>query len=128
MQNQTAAPSTRKGVAIALTAVLALLITALALFQGSLPRPIASGPDKVYHFIAFTALMLPVSALYPRALIWLVPWALIFGGAIELIQPFVNRSGEWADYWADLWGVAAGLLIGSATHYFMEMKALRTPG
>lgn len=123
-----AAQATRKWVAISLTAVLALVIATLTLFPVSLPRPITSGPDKLYHFIAFASLMLPVSSLYPRALIWLIPWALIFAGAIELIQPLVNRGGEWADFWADAWGIGAGLLVGTAVYYFMTSKLRRRSG
>ncbi|MGJ8585343.1 MAG: teicoplanin resistance protein VanZ [Marinosulfonomonas sp.] len=119
--------ATRKWVAISLTAALALVIAILTLTPVNLPRPIMSGADKVYHFVAFAALMLPVSTLYPRALIWLIPWALIFGGVIELIQPLVDRSGEWADFWADTWGVAAGLIAGVATHYFVRSRARHRP-
>ena len=69
--------------------------------------------------------MLPVSALYPRALIWLVPWALIFGGAIELIQPLVNRGGEFSDFYADAWGVGAGFRVGITMYYFGVLKSRR---
>ena len=38
--------------------------------------------------------------------------ALILGGAIELIQPYMNRSGEMEDFWADAIGAGLGILLG----------------
>ena len=52
----------------------------------------------------------------PHALRWLIPFALIFGGAIELIQPLVNRAGEWADFWADGIGIGVGVAPGLSVH------------
>ena len=46
------------------------------------------------------------------ALIWVLPAALVFGGVIELIQPFFGRSSELADFWADAAGVGAGTVLG----------------
>ena len=126
LQNQPLVRTMHKWVAIALTVVLGLVIAALTLFPVSLSQPIGSGPDKAYHLIAFAGLMLPVSVLYPRALFWLIPFALIFGGAIELIQPFVNRGSEWADFVADAVGVGGGVAIGTATRVLVAMKVCRS--
>jgi len=113
-----------KFTALVLTAVLAVVIALLTLTPVNLPGGLA-GPDKLYHFIAFAALILPGAALYPRGFLWLVPAALLFGGAIEIIQPWVGRGRELVDFWADTWGVGAGLLVGTATGYFMTSKARR---
>ena len=126
LQNQPLVPTKHKWAAIGLTVVLGFVITALTLFPISLPQPVGSGPDKAYHLIAFAGLMLPVSVLYPRALLWLIPFALIFGGAIELIQPFVSRGGEWADFVADAVGVGGGVAIGTATRVFWKTNARRS--
>ncbi len=68
--------------------------------------------DKVYHFMAFALLVLPVAALYKRALFWVVPLAILFGGAIEVIQPFVGRQGDVLDFVADTGGVFFGVGLG----------------
>ncbi|MBT3310135.1 MAG: VanZ family protein, partial [Gammaproteobacteria bacterium] len=36
----------------------------------------------------------------------------LYGEMIELIQPFVNRYGEWMDFFANTAGVATGVLLG----------------
>jgi VanZ family protein len=62
--------------------------------------------------IAFAALILPGTLLYLRSLIWLIPAALVFGAAIERVQPLVGRSAEIEDFMADVVGVACGLILG----------------
>jgi VanZ family protein len=62
--------------------------------------------------IAFASLIFPGALLYLRSLIWLIPAALVFGAAIELVQPLVGRSAEVADFVADIVGVACGLILG----------------
>ena len=74
--------------------------------------PELPGNDKVIHLLAFVLLTLPLS-LRP----WVKGWklgfgCLAFGAAIEIIQPFVNRSGEWLDLGADAVGIVLGLAIG----------------
>jgi len=74
-------------------------------FVGEMP-----GNDKLHHVLGFAALTFPLCARDPRAALWLVPVAILLGGAIELIQPFVGRTAEWGDLVAD----GAGALIGAA--------------
>lgn len=38
--------------------------------------------------------------------------SLLFGGAIEVIQPFVGRSGKFADFTADAFGALIGVGVG----------------
>ena len=105
--------------ALIVTACLALLIGYLTLS----PAPFLSipGSDKINHLIGFTALMIPGALLYRHALYWLLPSVIAFGGAIELIQPYVNRRGEWADFWADATGALLGAGIGLLLrHIFRE--------
>jgi VanZ family protein len=92
-----------------------LLTAAIAYMTLTPPRPEASAgllSDKAYHVIAFASLIFPGTLLYLRSLIWLIPAALVFGAAIELIQPLVGRSAEFADFVADGVGVACGLILG----------------
>lgn len=107
-------PGTRKALAYGLTAVLASVIAALTLLPLPAPPLAADGGDKIYHFIAFAGLMLPVATLRPKALVWTIPVALVFGAGIEILQPFVNRSQDLADFVADAAGVLAGAAIGTA--------------
>ncbi|MGJ8588264.1 MAG: VanZ family protein [Yoonia sp.] len=111
-------PGTRKALAYGLTAALASVIVALTLLPLPTPPLATDGGDKVYHFIAFAGLMLPVASLRPMALIWMIPAALLFGAGIEILQPFVNRSRDLADFLADAAGVLAGAAFGAALNRF----------
>jgi VanZ family protein len=92
------------------TLFILTLITILSL------RPLATlppvpGTDKLHHFIAYATLMLPTALRKPKY--WLLI-ALIFitcSGAIELIQPFVNRYCDLKDLLANIAGLACGLII-----------------
>ena len=44
----------------------------------------------------------------------------IYGGVIELIQPLVNRHGEWVDLIANTTGLMVGCLIAILT---IQIKA-----
>ena len=80
----------RHAAAIFATAILAAAIAYLTLTPQNLNMSL--GSDKLYHFIAFTALVFPCALLFARTLNWVLPAALLFGGAIELIQPYVGRG------------------------------------
>ena len=104
--------SQRHTLALLATTILAAVIAYLTLTP---PRPEALDgllSDKAYHAIAFAALIFPGAFLYLRSLIWLIPAALVFGAAIELVQPLVGRSAEVADFVADVVGMACGLALG----------------
>ncbi|PVA10036.1 VanZ family protein [Pelagivirga sediminicola] len=92
------------------TATLALILCALTLYPAASKAGV-SGLDKLYHFIGFGALALPLCLAYPRRAWAVVLGVTAFGGAIELIQPYVGRGAEWADLLADALGAlsAAGL-------------------
>ncbi|CUH41818.1 putative integral membrane protein [Ruegeria atlantica] len=101
----------RRQIAIGLTVCLSIVIAALTLTSIGEVSNVA-GSDKLHHFLAFAALTAPCALLYPKSLTWLLPAALVFGGAIEIIQPSVGRGAEWADFLADTLGIAAGTAIG----------------
>ena len=96
--------------ALIVTACLALVIGYFTLTPA--PFLTISGSDKIHHLIGFSALMIPGALLYRHALYWLLPGVIAFGGAIELIQPYVNRQSEWADFLADSIGAILGVGIG----------------
>ena len=101
----------RKNAALILTFALSVTIGLLTLLPIS-PLIDVPGNDKTHHLIAFAALTFPSALLYRRALIWVLPAALIYGIAIELIQPYVGRHGERADFYADAIGVLIGVALG----------------
>lgn len=72
------------------------------------------GLDKVFHALAFGALVLPAALLRPDRLPVVLLLAIAYGGLIELIQPLVGRSAEWVDLLADALGALAGAGLGLA--------------
>lgn len=97
--------------ALMLTIVLGSAISISTLMPVT-PVEMPSGSDKLFHFVAFLALAFPLAVVRPRWSGWLFMAFSAFGGAIELIQPFVGRSRELADLFADMAGVACGMALG----------------
>ncbi|MCG8552313.1 MAG: VanZ family protein [Desulfobacterales bacterium] len=91
----------------ALTLVILTLITVFSLFPMDALPP-APGTDKTHHFIAYALLMLPAALRKPANWMLLGLFFILYSGAIELIQPFVNRYGEWMDLFANSAGVVCG--------------------
>ncbi len=99
-------------IALTLTYFVALLIA-----YGTLKPPSPPGEpwllnDKQVHFLAFALLTLPYGWVRPHAALWLVPIAILYGGAIELIQPMFGRGAEWGDLLADCLGALVGVVPG----------------
>lgn len=93
-----------------ITLLLLVSIATLSLWPvESLPS--VPGTDKNHHFIAYAALMLPTALRQPKQWLMITLAFLIFSGAIELIQPYVNRYGEWLDMAANAFGLVCGLFI-----------------
>lgn len=116
--------TTLKWLAVAATLVLAVVILLLALAP---PRPEVSGGinDKILHFTAFATLVLPCAIFMARSLFWVLPLALAFGGAIELLQPGFGRDASWADFQADVLGVVAGTALGLALRFLIKRHVSR---
>jgi len=77
------------------------------------------GTDKTHHLFAYAFLMFPTALRKPKNWILLSLLFIAYGGAIELLQPYVNRYGEWLDMAANTAGVACGLIIAElANHFF----------
>ncbi len=106
----------RRSISIWLTFGLSGCIAVLTLIPSN-AAPDVPGGDKVHHILAFIALTLPSAAFYPKALVRVVLAATLYAGLIEVIQPFVGRSGEIADFLADLLGIAIGAIIGLLLHW-----------
>lgn len=107
--------------AVAISGLLILLITLLSLFPvDELPK--IQGNDKLHHFIAYCAAILPVAIARSRLAIWLSPAIVLYSGLIELLQPFSNRYAEWADLGANTLGVFTGLFIGMLIGPYIMQK------
>ena len=95
---------------LASTIILLITITCLSLWPNE-SLPSVPGGDKIHHLIAYAALVFPVALRRPK------PWRLIAilfiacSGLIELVQPFVNRYGEWLDMVANITGLSLGIVL-----------------
>ena len=97
----------------ALSLCILLAITALSLWPlTSLPS--VPGSDKTHHLIAYAAVVFPVALRKPNRWMLFVVFFIGYSGLIELIQPYVNRHGEWLDMLANTAGVVCGVALATA--------------
>lgn len=90
--------------------IILAAITILSLTP--LPKlPSAPGNDKLHHFVAYAALCFPLMLSKPSYWKWGLLLLAAWSGAIELIQPYANRYGEWADMLANVGGLACGTAL-----------------
>ena len=104
------------------TLVTLAAITLLSLWPAE-KLPSVPGTDKSHHFIAYALLMLPAALRRPR---YWIAYGFIFvawSGAIELIQPYVNRYGEWMDMAANATGVICGVILASVINLVISNKS-----
>lgn len=106
---------------LAITLLILLAITLLSLWPAD-GLPSVPGTDKTHHFIAYAGLMFPVALRQPKY--WLIIGMFFIGwsGAIELIQPYVNRYGEWLDMLANSTGLLCGVLLARMATFFFDVK------
>lgn len=109
---------------LAITAVILVLITAGSLFPVDYLPP-APGSDKTHHFIGYCALMLPTALRRPKYWLVIALGIIAWSGLIELIQPHVNRYGEWLDLAANSVGVLIAIGISSGIHWLMSSKKMQ---
>ena len=106
---------------IQLSLAMLVAITALSLHPlDNLPE--APGSDKTHHLIAYAALAYPASLRKPKRWQAIITIFALYSGLIELIQPHVNRYGEWMDFLANI----SGLIIGIALAYLID-KLMKYP-
>jgi len=101
-----------------ITLLLLISIATLSLWPAA-KLPDVPGTDKTHHFIAYAALMLPAALRQPKYLIVISLCFIGFSGLIELIQPYVNRYGEWLDLAANIIGILCGWLLA---HFLLRTK------
>ena len=93
------------------TIFLLLVIAFLSLYP--LPKlPEFQGTVKTYHLVDYFLLELPSGLKKPNKWVLFIFFFIIFGGVIEMIQPYVNRYGEWWDFFANTIGVIYGFFVG----------------
>lgn len=95
---------------VILSGGLLLLVSILSLLPAD-ELPPFPGTDKTHHFVAYAAVMFPITLAYPRYWWRVGLFVIIYSGLIELIQPHVNRYGEWLDLAANSGGVLVGVLV-----------------
>lgn len=104
-----------------ITVIIAVSIATLSLWPVA-HLPSVPGTDKTHHFIAYAALILPAALRQPKYLLAIVFIFLTFSGLIELIQPYVNRYGEWLDMAANALGLVCGFIIAKVILLFAINK------
>lgn len=104
---------TRPSLALGLSASIAVAIIILSLTPMD-ELPAFPGTDKTHHIIAYAFLALPTALAIPHRIIIFAMIYIFLGGAIELIQPYINRYGEWLDFAANITGVMLGTFISLA--------------
>lgn len=79
-----------------LASIILVIVTALSLFPLDKLPPVP-GTDKTHHLIAYAVLMFPVALRKPEKWVLIGRAFIAYSGAIELIQPYVNRYDERLD-------------------------------
>lgn len=95
---------------VAFTLVTLVIITTLSLWPLE-KLPSVPGTDKIHHLIAYAVLMFPTALRKPDKWIMIGLLFIAYSGVIELLQPYVNRYGEWLDMAANTIGVICGLIV-----------------
>ena len=111
-------PNLRTGMILTFTFALIICVGTL------MPLPQAVDileTDKWYYFVAFAALTYPLTVANRRCWFLIIAFGLSFGALIEIIQPYVNRFGDVADFTADAVGVLIGFSFG-VVGYFSKLK------
>ena len=85
--------------------------------------PPIPGSDKSHHILAYSILMFPVALRRPEKWIYLGLLFIAYGGAIELVQPYVNRYGEWLDLLANSVGVVCAVVVAEIVNRLFPEKA-----
>lgn len=107
---------------VALTLLTLIVITILSLYPlESLPS--VPGNDKTHHFIAYAALMFPTALRKPNYWLFIGLFFVCWSGGIELVQPYVNRYGEWLDMVANASGIVCGLILAQLMNWIAPVRS-----
>lgn len=108
-----------KQLAAAATVTCALVVSYVALSPQALQASIGAN-DKTLHVFAFIVLVLPCATFLARSLVWVLPLIVMFGAAIEFLQPGFGRHASWSDFYADLVGIAVGVVLGLTLRFLIK--------
>lgn len=95
---------------LVISTLILIVITALSLTPLA-HLPAVPGNDKVHHLFSYALLFFPIAYAKPKHWLWIAVLFLLWSGAIELIQPYVNRYGEWSDMLANGLGLFCGYIL-----------------
>lgn len=98
--------SARLSVSATLIALAAISVASLSPV-GSAGDP--GSADKTMHVLAYALAVIPLAAVPPKPRLRIALGAIIWSGAIELLQPFVGRTANFSDLMANATGVLLGL-------------------
>ena len=96
-----------------LTLFLLAVISFLSLKPTGVAVP-AVGFDKIYHCLAYTALVMPIALKKPANWKFMVAVLMLYSGAIELVQPMIGRHGDWLDFIMNVSGLMIGVFVANA--------------
>lgn len=103
--------------------VLGAIIISLATLTPIEHLPPTPGSDKLHHVLGFAGWAM-LCLLGPwRPFMIMAAGMIVWGGMIELIQPSVNRYGEWLDFFADAFGVIMVIVM----KIILQRTARRSP-
>jgi VanZ family protein len=109
-----------------LTAAVTLAILVLSLTP-RVPSPDLPHVDKVEHTIAYAALaflaLLAAGRRGAAVVLITIGVCSLYGGLIEIVQPFFGRDRELADWIADIGGSLAGALLGALALSLLDRRA-----
>ena len=107
---------------ISSTLFILMMITILSLRPLQILPPVP-GSDKTHHFIAYATLIFPTALRKPKYWQIIVLLFIAWSGAIELIQPYVNRYGELQDLAANIIGLVCGYLLVQIVNWFFPVNS-----
>ena len=107
------------------TALCIVVVIAAATLTPRAGKLAPQGVAKLFHSAGFAVLVVPLLAVHLKTGLVIAPLALVLGGAIERIQPYVNRFGDFSEFWPDFLGVLIGVTLTILFNQFEKKCARR---
>jgi len=106
---------------LAFTLCFLAVITILSLWPLDKLPPVA-GSDKAHHLLAYAVLILPTALRKPNKWMLFILLFIAYSGVIELLQPHVNRHGEWLDILFNAAGLVCGWIIAELVNFLFPVN------
>ena len=115
-------PLYKRGISITFTDISAIFcfFTILYLSLRPIPETLNFSPnDKFNHVLAYTTLscLICIGRRNIFQILCLFLATVIFGGSVEIIQPYIGRYGEWQDFYANTVGSFIGTSLALLFYY-----------